>query len=497
VVIAGVTGLQIAALKPALSQESAIEACKVWQAIGPAQPGSIDKLIAYFKGLFTLKSEPAQPVATGQLYFTNQSSFSRQPRCLDAQPIGARLHFYLPAGIVARKLGELSFAKDKYWLVETEYGLRTFVKESNLSPVERDKVYFFADAPADNAETQKKFCLEQSAKPCTSAEHRDNKYLSPKSLYAVALLKDFAVYDGENFALQRTNPDADRKCGTIKVGLYDGSGQRKELGRLNTCDESDRGSVKSNRLDRRIKVVRSADYEAYFARGIVASVSRIESGVLAKIAPEFAYQKLCNDKFEFKSESEVGIKAGASIKFMAAIELGGSANKKYVWTLQQQLSEKMALYSHVYALQTDKAEARVDSALIQIRYGCEEDASVPQRLTEIRISSPLRDPAADFIFSNEKTAEDKSAKQGMEVSFTGRGLLFNQGFAFQIVGQKDYFRMRDMLFKILRTESADLIRDLYKDGEDNLYRSRMTSFFAHLVLAAAGKPYLESDDGPE
>jgi len=123
---------------------------KSWQAAEPAKPGGLAALKEYFAGLFILKVEAAKPaVATDQLYFTNQSSFSRQPLCRDAQYVVPRPHLYLPVGVVVRKLGEVNMGegnkKDKYWLVETEYGLKTFVKDANLSPMGREFVYFFAD----------------------------------------------------------------------------------------------------------------------------------------------------------------------------------------------------------------------------------------------------------------------------------------------------------------------------------------------------------------
>lgn len=496
-VISGMPEMRVLAQGQA---ESPIEACRILDSATLGKGESVlQTLGAFFVGLFQTKGGAvAQLEKIDTLHYTNKSVFSSQPRCIKSKAASPRPHLWLPTGVVVRKLGEVEM-QGKFWLVETEYGLRTFIRESDLSTMARDLVYFFADGAADVRPDMKKlYCLGQ-ARACAATEYSADRYLSPRSRFAAAKTKDFEplISGSQNFALQRIDPKLTWKCGMIDVGIYGPNVARIEYGRLNTCDEGQRPARTPPNLDKRIKVVRFSDYVAYFDKKIDAAVLRMESGVLAKLAPEYGIQKQCDETFEFKSDSELAVKAGANLKLLAAIELGGSATKKYLWSMKQSLGDKIAVHIHAFNLETEVAEAKASAAPIQVRYSCDAGTSAPQKAQEIRVSHPLQGQSGDFIFKIKNPGEkpDPNSTSGeFGIDLSDKSQLYNQGYVFEIEGQKDYFSLRDRAFEKLRAQSAGQIQDFYEKADDKLYRARMTWFLAHLVLAAVAKPSPETED---
>jgi hypothetical protein len=480
----------------AQAQAAPIEACKVWEATAPGKgEAAVSSLRAFFASLFqTAPASPAPAELDKTLYFTHADAVSSQPRCRKSKEAIARSHLWLPVGVVVRKLAETQMDEEKFWLVETEYGLKTFIEPRYLSTMGEQFVYFFADGAADDTpQMRKPLCIGQDkgqpAKPCTASEHAAKQYLSPKTRFATASAADFESlgYGGENFTLRRLDPSLVWKCGSIDVGIYAAKNarlSRESFGRLNTCEETAADGGAPN-LDKRIKVVRFSDYAAYFGKKIDATVMRIESGLLERFAPELGTQKQCNETFDFKSESEISVKAGLSLKPLAAVELGGSAAKKYLWSVKQTLNDQVAVYVHAFNLKTELGGDQASAAPIQVRYSCSPDASAPQQAREVRISHPIRGQSGDFIFKIRNPGEraratPDSGEFGIDLS--DKSEIYNQGYVFEIKGQKDYFALRDAAFEKL-SQSEGRVREFYEKAGDTVYRSRMTSFLAHLVLA--------------
>ena len=485
---------------PTVASKAKIKACEL---VNSKRPSDSAKVASWLKklvlGFFTLDTGTAQPAATpaaGDLYFTDASNFSQQPVCrTDAAPSSIN-HFYYPIGLVVKKLGEVDLRGD-YWLVETEYGLKTFINPSDLSPLRKDSVYFFANTTT----VGKSYCLNQPDKPCTPKDYISNRRIDPRTRYAVAQASQFKQFDTEdkNFILS----DPTWPCGTVKVGIYArgkraGTDDAAEFGRLNTCTEPDTKVAGSGvqpedakpLLDPALKIVRLADYQAYFAKQVDGALLRVDSGLLRKLAPEFATEKPCNSTLAFETDTKYSIKGGAGVKFklFAAIELGGDAAKSYLHQFKQEYSKNVAIALHAYDLKTDIEEGHADAAPIQIFYGCQDTASAPQNAQEIRVSHPSLGASSDFVVGI-KNSDDPGDKSGvLAIPSAGKSQLFNQGYVFTIDGPTDYFNIRDKVRGLLLEQAYDNIQVLYDDTRDPLYRMRTADFLTHLIIATAGKP---------
>lgn len=84
------------------------------------------------------------------------------------------------------KLGEANL-RGKYWLVETEYGLRTFIDPKHLTPLSKDRAYFVADSGVE----KKWYCIGQGLNKCGKEQYKKGHYLDPQNIYAQAELSTF------------------------------------------------------------------------------------------------------------------------------------------------------------------------------------------------------------------------------------------------------------------------------------------------------------------
>jgi hypothetical protein len=470
-----------------------VRACEVWR---EKKPTKVDEIVLtlrkFFHGLFELVDSGASSATNGtpaapDLYVTNTSDYSRQPQCFaDAnKPPSRREHLYYPIGLVVRKIGETDL-RGKYWLVETEYGLKTFIKEEHLTLLQKDSVYFFAHT----VKLKKHYCLGQEEKPC-QPPYSGNRYLDPQSRFAVATLSDFeqSQHDLRHNYILNVN---DLPCGQIKVGIY-GKGlqalnnaTREEFARLNTCVDMVE-TAPPHTLDPALKVVLWNNYVDYFTKPIKSALLRVETEYLQTLAPEFNVQKQCGQKLRFTSETEYKIEGKAALK-LAILEIGGGAAKKYLQSYEETADPKVAIFLYAYDLETETREAKAVSVPIQVRYGCDEHHSAPQKAHEIRVSHPLLGKGDDFVvgIKNVDVAEDKS--DILAITYEGKSGIFNQGHVFLIEGPDDYFSVRDKLYGIFSRQYHSQIQDFYEDPDDQLYHHRLTNFLTHLVIAATGKP---------
>jgi len=473
-----------------------VDACNVWR---EKKPTKVDEMAAtlqkFFRSLFELVgTETGSPTSSAplppDLYFTNTSNYSSRPKCSDDAntPPSRREHLYYPTGLVVRKIGEADLW-GKYWLVETEYGLKTFIKESDLTPLQKDHVYFFAHT----AKLRKPYCLGQADKPC-QPPYANNRYLDPQGRFAMATRIDFqqSLHDlTHNYIL----PVNDLPCGQVTVGIYDRGAQarnksmqptRKEFARLNTC--SDMGNPASpSTLDPALKLVLGDNYVEYFKKPIKTTVLRIEPEFIQALAPELNIQKQCGQKLKFTSETEYTIEGKAALK-LAVLEIGGGAAKKYLQSYEEIADPKVAIFLYAYDLETKVKPAKASVMPIQVRYGCDEHHSAPQKAYEIRVSHPSLGKGDDFVvgIKNVEVAEDTS--DIIAITYEGKSGVFNQGQVFLIEGPDDYFSVQDKLYGIFSRQYRSQIQDLYEDPDDNLYHHRLTDFLTHLVIATAGKP---------
>jgi hypothetical protein len=465
-----------------------IVACDVWRHKKPTQVAEmVARLQQFFRGLFELVSSPPGGATNNtppapNLYFTNTSNYSSRPICYeDASTLPSRReHLYYPTGLVVRKIGETDL-RGKYWLVETEYGLKTFIREAHLRPLQKDSVYFFART----ARLKKYYCLGQAGKSC-SPPYTGNRYLDPQGLYAIADRNSFqqAKHDLNHNYILKVN---DLPCGLINVGIYNDL-TRKEFARLNTCsDMSDPASQPL--LDPALKIVLWDNYVDYFQKPIKTTLLRIETEFLQKLAPEFTVQKQCGQKLQFTSESTYEIEGKAALK-LAILEIGGGAAKKYLRSYEEILDPKVAIHLYAYDLETQAKQAQAAALPIQVRYECDEHHSAPQKAHEIRVAHPLLRKDDDFVvgIKNVEVAEDKS--DILAITYEGKSGVFNQGQVFLIEGPDDYFSVRDKLYGIFSRQYRSQIQAFYDDPDDHLYHHRLTNFLTHLVIAATGKPAL-------
>jgi len=477
-----------------------VQACAIPNPEQTSQEAKTDWMRAFFRGLFEVKSDPAAVGADApELYFTNISGYSGRPRCdpRTGAAIGYFNHLYYPVGLVVRKVGEVKLGRNDFLLVETEYALRTFIRKSNLSPLEADAVYFFSNG----VQLPKGYCLGQSDEPCTSDAYLAGRRIDPQSRYARASAADFAAA-GHALDVNYIGAAADLACGVVKVAVHgrtrraDPEPSLQERVRLNTCvdqgvpiEGNDRVvSSGTQILDPGIKIVRRGDYESYFTKRIASSLMRVDAGLIASVAPEFSTQKKCNTVLKFESGTSYSIQGSVGAKFLSALEIGGEAAKKYMHNFAEQLGGDVAIQLLTYDLVTEDGLGRVEGAPIQIRFGCDTRNSAPQSAYEIRISHPSSAVASDFVIAFKTVNSDAERTDALTISSQNKSALFDQGYVFLIEGPNDYFPVRDRIFGLIRQLYQDKLQELYADAEDRVYFHRLANFITHLVITAAGKP---------
>ena len=450
-----------------------IAACDLLKSAGQIakeQRGSFIK--EYLLNFFNLSNAPAQPQKPDlELFFTVKSSFSVQAECREGAPARAD-HLYYTIGLVVKKLGEIDL-DGKLLLVETEYGLKTLIPDSHLAQLRKDRVYFFA-----NQADGKPYCLKQTEEPCTAAELAPQRRLDPQSRYGIANRKQFdRRYPGDrNHILS----DSSFPCGLIHVGIYGtslaaGDPILEERGKFDTCEGPSAG-VKT------VRIVKWQDYESYFGKNIEGAILRPEAGVLTKIAPEFARFKACNTTVKFDSTTEGKLAGGAKINFVG-LELGTELAKKYSQKFEETIGADVAIEYLAYYLSADRPEAKADALPIQIRYKCDSSWRAPRTVNEISLFHPMQRELVIPI-----VAPGSDAKNALVVPMVDRSQVFLDGFAFRIEGAREYLSARDQIRSII-ADSSDRIETFLKDSKDDLYFARVASFFTHLVIATAGKPY--------
>jgi len=447
---------------------------------------TVGQLTDFFQGLFGL---PASETTSNNqdtpldLYFTKASNFSSRPYCSSAPGAAPsrRDHIYYPIGIVVRKIGEAELGKRTFALVETEYGLRTFIRREDLEPLQTDKVYLFSKG----ANVKKGYCPGRKGDGCDPADYVDGRHLDPQTRYAVAEPSAIDPSPNHNYILDT----ADLGCGPVEVGIWSRSGYQED-GVLNTC--VDRGtttgvavpSADGTRIfDPAIKLVRFVDYQAYFAKEIDAAVLQIESGFLQTVAPEYATQKRCNTTLTFQSDSDYELKAGGTLKFLAVLEMGGEVAKRYLRRFNDTIGPDVAVHLHGYRLGTEAFDG-ASVAPVQVYYGCDRVHDAPQTANEIRISSF----AADFVIGVRSGEAENDTKNLIDVVSTGQSGLFEQGFVFYVKGYRDYFSKRDEIEGLLKLQYRERMQDFFLDPDDDLYYNRIADFLSHLVIATTGKP---------
>lgn len=493
-----------AVLAPTAAAQPApgIEACAVpAPEIRTSVEAKTDWMRVFFRGLFELKSDaPAAEPPPPELFFTNISDYSSRPVCdvATGRATNYLSHLYYPIGLVVRKLGEVRHASTDYWLVETEYALRTYIRKAHLSPMEENSVYLFANGVSK----PKRYCPGQGAPDCTPASYVEGRQIAPQTRYAVATRADFAA----SHAVEDVNyigAPSDRRCGVVRVDVHGRSNRRdaapilQERARLNTCvdegvplDPHER-MVSSGQqfLDPTLKIVRLADYEAYFDKKVASSLLRMDRGMIGRLAPEFETQKKCNTVLKFETGTSYSIQGGVGIKFLSALEIGGDAAKKSVHSFQEQLGADVAIQLLSYDLATENDQGAVLGAPILIRFGCDTRNSAPQTAHEIRITHPSIAVANDFVISFRPVqAGAPPPDDALAISSEGKSGLFDQGYVFRIRGPADYFPVRDKILALIQLDYRNKLQELYFDPDDRLYFHRLASFITHLVIASAGSP---------
>jgi len=470
IAISAFLGLVLSAQSPAAAAAVEVVACEVWKSTAPT---TIDKVKGTLASLFELKGDAASKPVTAEpeIFFTDKSSFSFQPVCRSGPPDRTE-HLYYTFGLVVKKLGEIDL-QERLWLVETEYGLKTFISPSNLLPLEKEKVYFFANDPNGLP-----YCLRQAENPCKAEEFIAGRQLSPQSRYGTAELSQFnrRGYGGRNYILLEEG----RTCGVIHIGAYsgrkDGKPFRVEGGQLSTCEEAGTKIPK-------LKIVKWDDYDVYFKKKIDGNLLRTSPDLLGGLAKEFRDAKSCNTTVTFQSGSEAEIKGGGKVNFFV-FELGGAASKKYIQSLKKEYGPNVALRFVAYDLTTNRAEAKANAVPIQISYVCDPPAEAPITAKEILVSHPTM---GEFVIPIQNTDFKGDTTGILVVPMTGRNQLFLDGYVFKIEGAKDYMSRRDQILSIVN-ESYEKVQALFSDSRDDLYFSRTANFITHLIIAATAKP---------
>jgi len=419
-----------------------------------------------------LAEDPAKPV---ELFYTKRSNFFTQPNCNTNGKVSRTNGLFYPAGVVVRKLGSEALGRKTLELVETEYGLRTFIDNKFLAPLRDDTVYFFA-----NSHDIPRYCPR--SKPDCDLTLQKNRELHPKIRHARA---PRAAIDGEILI------DGVSQCQTVNVDIYDYKKSNKSLKKV------DRGALplcipvpgEPPGIDRRIKVVTLATYRKLFETKIYGSFARINASLMSKLLDKSLTFKDCGvDKL-----SEISMKVRGQEKTgfkLFFLELSQEGVAEYVWKEvdHQGSSEKYIHYS-TYSIKMGNHAFDGNSLPVQAIFTCDTpkiDPDVPKKLALI---DPL-DRNNDFSVRIDavKTTFKKVDK---DVSLPGPSLstdhkMFRRGQMWKIRDHTRFFVMRDALADLLRDDHNEQINNLLDEDEENpVARARLVGLLSHLMLLSS------------
>jgi hypothetical protein len=390
---------------------------------------------------------------------TIASGFPLIPTCT-TRPFERAL--YYPIGLVVEALGPrrtITVAGEQrpYALVQAEYGLRFFLPEKDLRPVDPGEVYFFVDGPG-----QFPYCVG-SATCDTEESQARGRVLHPQQRYGMAT--------GDTRGIPSS------RCGVYEITPFSaGHAPTLERAYLDTCI-ADPTSPDGERVrNGSIRVVTRDTAEQRMTTTVGGTYQRINTSLVQKIVPGVVPFKECGVEIE----EETTLTLGGALKLpLSALEGGiGAGNVK---TVTHELGKEHYYLFSAYSYQPLDSPG-ADFAYDDITFVAECDRLKPKKAAQIHVHNESFTTNAVIVDAHDLVTDQ------YRIAFKDQGFSetkadeLRSGRFWTIKGSDQYFYWRAALRQHL-LENSQLEPLLLQETPER--QEAIVDFFAHIILASA------------
>lgn len=385
--------------------------------------------------------------AEDDIFFTLKSGYFVMPICTGDYPDGPDMRQWMPypVGLLVKVIGSIHVRGVNYKLVETEYGLYTYVKPSDIKRLEPYTTYLFP-AAAEPA----KFC--PGAIECSPEEEKN--FWVRYNQYAIL---------GEPFT----------SCGAYHAEIFRDGRSAGEVGYFNPCHEGT-----SDSHERRLKTTDLYEAKKIFDVSIRGVYLRLTPQLMAHIMPNTTDIRSCNEEITFELEGGGETKVGFKVP-LYVFEWDGAAD--IATRLKKTFEDSKGTFSYYSPYTLDLGTRGRGTYVIEATSYCDELNKIPHKgyLLEIVHGRGLR----GAITLKVDTLLEELQKTGKVRSLEYTIPEYLEEGQFWVI--KDEIQYLEML-AVLRNVVADthLRRDVVGDPGNRREWVRVVDFFAHLVLAA-------------
>ncbi len=425
--------------------------------------------------------------APAKLYFTSSSGFSLYPTC-DGNARYKSLLYY-PIGLVVRDTGVRSELSGKtLWLVESEYALLMLIPEDDLTAVQPDKTYVFAnglDFPV--------YCSEPSGCVGDAGQAAAQKgfNLHPQFRFGVAdqpvqgcAPLQITLYNAGDKRLLRADgqPAPDRYLLPCVAAAAPGDGSADAFG---------------TQPNGQVKIVTDSEYQTIFKVPLRGDYHRLSNDLLAAFAPGTTNVKPCGETLTTKqtNEASAGLEVGGSY-FILSGKVGGTITENTERT--SEIGADVFMQSSAYSL--SKVQPTSDDEPILTTDGtepivayltCDSEGPglAPKKLYMVRVYNENLGDVPLILLADElpnTVAAQASGDMGPLAGIkTATPSARERGQAWQVTGYFEYFRLRDA-FRSYVAQQTDVPEALTAAGDASY--QRQIDYFAHLLMAVTTEP---------
>lgn len=422
-------------------------------------------------------NEYSTDLDSSNFYYTVYSDFSVVPICRSNGSVGRTNAAFYPVGLIVKPIHDQYIGQRMYTLVESEYGLRMYIRKHHLRPLDAGLIYFFADH-----EDPIPFCTSSIDRCDLEQEGENTNTLHPRSLHAVA--------ERENVIGSITLNALD-VCQYVEVKIYDRGGtlaRSRALLPVCVADEDGRQG-----FDGRIKAVSYEQYAELFAINISAVHDRLSSSVIDRFFQSsdglvVVNRKDCGIQDLESLELDAGVRGEIAIFIFSA-----DAEARFIRQTTRMIGDGTFIRYSTYTIFDGRGEfIRLGPFTIQSIYTCGEEKIKPVRPLILSVyHSALfeNDFSIDVrsLFETASTVNVNDVDLPEVAQALGQHKMFERGQFWRIRGFERYFVIRNSIELTLDEYHREELDILASDPDNIFERQRLRDLITHIMLVTSSQ----------